>query len=157
MSEEAGKDEKTEDATPRRRQEAREKGQVPLSSELLAALLLTGWTLALAVYGGNLGHAIGGLLASTVETLGTLGTEELDLQDFVGVLNRAAKITGSAMGALLFGPDTDARGEYWPYGVDGSRTTLAAFLGFCFEQGLHPKRLEPEDLFAPETMMFHQA
>lgn len=61
-----------------------------------------------------------------------------------------------AMGALLFGPDTDARGEYWPYGVDGSRTTLAAFLGFCFEQGLHPKRLEPEDLFAPETMMFHK-
>ena len=25
---------------------------------------------------------------------------------------------------------------------------------FCHEQGLHPKRLEPEDLFAPETMMF---
>ena len=60
------------------------------------------------------------------------------------------------MGDLLFGPDTDAKGEYWPYGVDGSRTTLAAFLDYCHEQGLHPNKLKPEDLFAPEAMMFHK-
>lgn len=58
------------------------------------------------------------------------------------------------MGDLIFGPDTDARGEYWPYGIEGSRTTLTAFLQYCHEQGLHKQRLEPEDLFAPETLVF---
>ena len=37
-----------------------------------------------------------------------------------------------------------------------NQPTLTAFLGFCHEQGLHPKRLKPEDLFAPETLMFHK-
>ncbi len=60
------------------------------------------------------------------------------------------------MNDLVFGPDTDAKGEYWPYGVEGSRTTLTAFLQYCHEQGLHPKRFEPEDLFVPETLIFHK-
>ena len=40
----------------------------------------------------------------------------------------------------------------WPYGVDANRTTLRAFLGYMHEQGLTPRRLEPEELFAPQTL-----
>jgi 4,5-dihydroxyphthalate decarboxylase len=46
----------------------------------------------------------------------------------------------------LFGDDL------WPYGVPANRTTLEAFLGYMHEQGLTPRRMEPEELFAPETL-----
>jgi 4,5-dihydroxyphthalate decarboxylase len=41
--------------------------------------------------------------------------------------------------------------DFWPYGFDANRTVLDTFLGYHHEQGLSPKRLKPEDLFAPET------
>ena len=44
-------------------------------------------------------------------------------------------------------------GDYWPYGVDPNRTTLDAFLLYCHEQGVCKRRLTPEDLFAPETLV----
>ena len=51
---------------------------------------------------------------------------------------------------------TAARGlfgeDLWPYGVEANRTTLAAFLDYAHEQGLTPRRLEPEELFAPQTL-----
>ena len=40
MADEPDKEEKTEDATPRRREESREKGQVALSHEVASALML---------------------------------------------------------------------------------------------------------------------
>jgi 4,5-dihydroxyphthalate decarboxylase len=50
----------------------------------------------------------------------------------------------------------DARRElgddYWPYGFEKNRDTLATFLRYHHEQGLSERRLEPEDLFAPETL-----
>lgn len=49
MADDAG--ERTEAATPRRRQEAREKGQVARSTDLSAALLLLGGLVALRVFG----------------------------------------------------------------------------------------------------------
>jgi 4,5-dihydroxyphthalate decarboxylase len=42
--------------------------------------------------------------------------------------------------------------DFWPYGLEANRTTLATFLRYSFEQGLSPRRLEPEELFAPETL-----
>lgn len=42
--------------------------------------------------------------------------------------------------------------DYWPYGLDRNRATLATFLRYSHEQGLTPRRLEPEELFAPETL-----
>jgi len=41
-------------------------------------------------------------------------------------------------------------GDPWPYGVPGNRTTLEAFLLYCFEQGVTERHLSPEELFAPE-------
>lgn len=41
----------------------------------------------------------------------------------------------------LFGDD------YWPYGIEGNRKTLEAFLRFAFEQGICSRILKPEELF----------
>ena len=47
----------------------------------------------------------------------------------------------------------EAAGEdFWPYGVEPNRATLKAFLQFAFEQGVCHRRLEVEELFAPETL-----
>jgi len=42
-------------------------------------------------------------------------------------------------------------GDYWPYGIEGSRTTIEAFLRFCYHQGVTQRHLTPEDLFVPEV------
>jgi 4,5-dihydroxyphthalate decarboxylase len=42
--------------------------------------------------------------------------------------------------------------DFWPYGLERNRETIATFLGYSFDQGLLPRRFEPEELFAPETV-----
>jgi 4,5-dihydroxyphthalate decarboxylase len=42
--------------------------------------------------------------------------------------------------------------DYWSYGVEGNRETLATFLRYHHEQGLSARRWEPEELFAPESL-----
>lgn len=42
--------------------------------------------------------------------------------------------------------------DFWAYGVDKNEKDLATFLRYHFEQGLSPRKLEPRDLFAPETL-----
>lgn len=42
--------------------------------------------------------------------------------------------------------------DFWPYGFHENRAALATFLRYHFEQGLSKRLLEPEELFAPETL-----
>jgi 4,5-dihydroxyphthalate decarboxylase len=42
--------------------------------------------------------------------------------------------------------------DFWPYGFEKNRETLATFLRYSFEQGLSKRLLDPRDLFAPETL-----
>ena len=42
--------------------------------------------------------------------------------------------------------------DYWPYGFARNRKTLTTFLRYSHEQGLAKRLLEPEELFAPETL-----
>ena len=42
--------------------------------------------------------------------------------------------------------------DFWPYGFERNRETLSTFLRYHHEQGLSKRRLEPEALFAPETL-----
>jgi 4,5-dihydroxyphthalate decarboxylase len=42
--------------------------------------------------------------------------------------------------------------DFWPYGLEANRHTLTTFLRYAHEQGLAGERLEPEQLFAPETL-----
>jgi 4,5-dihydroxyphthalate decarboxylase len=46
----------------------------------------------------------------------------------------------------LLGPD------WWSYGFVPNRHVLDTFLRYHHEQGLSPRRLQPEELFAPETL-----
>jgi 4,5-dihydroxyphthalate decarboxylase len=47
-------------------------------------------------------------------------------------------------GMKLFGKD------YFPYGIQENRATLAAFLGYAFEQGVCKRLLDVEELFPPQ-------
>lgn len=42
--------------------------------------------------------------------------------------------------------------DFWPYGFERNRHTLATFLRYSHQQGLSKQRLEPQQLFAPETL-----
>lgn len=42
--------------------------------------------------------------------------------------------------------------DYWSYGLASNYETLATFLRYHHEQGLHPRLLRPEELFAPESI-----
>jgi 4,5-dihydroxyphthalate decarboxylase len=42
--------------------------------------------------------------------------------------------------------------DFWPYGLARNHATLATFLRYSHEQGLSPRLLAPEQLFAPETL-----
>ena len=42
--------------------------------------------------------------------------------------------------------------DYWPYGFERNRQVLSTFLRYHHEQGLSPRRREPEELFAPESL-----
>jgi 4,5-dihydroxyphthalate decarboxylase len=41
--------------------------------------------------------------------------------------------------------------DWWAYGLEPNRHVLDTFLRYHHEQGLSPRRLKPEELFAPET------
>ena len=42
--------------------------------------------------------------------------------------------------------------DWWPYGFARNRHTLDTFLHYHHEQRLSPRRLQPEELFAPESL-----
>jgi len=42
--------------------------------------------------------------------------------------------------------------DFWPYGVEANRPTLEAFAQYACEQGVCARKLEVEELFAPETL-----
>lgn len=42
--------------------------------------------------------------------------------------------------------------DFWPYGFEPNVRTLETFLRYSYEQGLSKRRLDPRELFAPETL-----
>ncbi len=42
--------------------------------------------------------------------------------------------------------------DFWPYGLERNQHTLSTFLRYSYEQGLAKRLLDPQDLFAPETL-----
>ncbi|MBB3140408.1 flagellar biosynthesis protein FlhB [Halomonas organivorans] len=62
MADETSDDEKTEDATPRRLEKAREEGQVARSRELATFMLLLGGVIGLGTMGSSLYDLIGGVM-----------------------------------------------------------------------------------------------
>jgi len=42
--------------------------------------------------------------------------------------------------------------DYWPYGISANEKTVGRFLTYLFDQGLIPRKREPREIFAAETI-----
>ncbi len=98
MSDEFG--DKTEAPTPRRRQEAREQGNIPRSPDLSAAVLLIGMLVLLKWYGPGLMEAMRALVA---EMLGHASMTHLDPDTVTPSLWFAVVSAGKALAPLFIG------------------------------------------------------
>src|SRR5512145_1518506 len=95
------REQRTEEATPRRRQEAREKGQVALSVELIAALVLIGWLAAFAIAGGGLFRELGAAIVEGFVAAGELATGDLAPEGVAGFVTAlAARVAWSAFALI---------------------------------------------------------
>ncbi len=83
-------EERTEAATPRRREEARQRGQVARSVDLAAAVILLGALLGLHFFGREFIGGMFGVLRTTLENLHTVGEDPSDLMREYGSLALAA-------------------------------------------------------------------
>jgi flagellar biosynthetic protein FlhB len=101
MSEETNKQEKTEDATPRRQEESREKGQVAMSTELLSATSLVVGFGALLLAGGVVAQATASMVVETVLNLGSGVLGNLTPEGVASVLGKAGKTAAVATAPLI--------------------------------------------------------
>jgi flagellar biosynthetic protein FlhB len=98
MSEEYG--EKTEAPTPRRRQEAREQGQVARSQDLSGAALIVGAILLLNAFGQDLMKALRALLAETL-SLRSNDPSAAFVQSLASLLHVARALAPVLVGVVL--------------------------------------------------------
>lgn len=101
MADAPEKDEKTEEATPKRLEEAREKGQVAFSTELMTASTLVAALIGFTLAGPSLAEAAGRSVAGGLRQVGELGTTELDRESFVGLLTGTMQEVVPAILALV--------------------------------------------------------
>ncbi|MFT5291097.1 MAG: flagellar biosynthetic protein FlhB [Planctomycetota bacterium] len=101
MADETEKDQKTEDATPRRLEEARNKGQVSMSTEFVAALGLAVGAAMLAVGSKPLFEAVGRLLVDTINSIDDLGVKEIGVPEAAGILKGSLFSVTGAIGMVL--------------------------------------------------------
>lgn len=92
------KDSKTEEATPKRLEEARMKGQVAYSAETVATVGLGALVVCMAFTGGHVVQMAGGMVLRGAETVADLGPLELGIEEYVTLFRGAA---GEAIPALL--------------------------------------------------------
>jgi flagellar biosynthetic protein FlhB len=97
MAEEGDREDKTEAATPKRRDDAREQGQVAMSTDAIAAAGLLASAGVLLVGGGMLATATGALVRSTCVDLGGLGRSEFTENDWSTLVTRAFQAVGLPM------------------------------------------------------------
>ena len=101
MADEPDKQEKTEDATPRRREESREQGQVSLSQEVASASILLGGLIVLLVAGSWFAQGAGSLIVDSLASLPTQGRAELSVPGAAGWITASAAHMGYAALALI--------------------------------------------------------
>ena len=90
--------ERSEKATPRRRQEAREKGDVPKSTEVNAAVVLLIGLLSLRVFGGTMLNRLTGLMKSV---FGQLSVMEITLENVPIMVLSGVKFMGLLLAPLV--------------------------------------------------------
>jgi flagellar biosynthetic protein FlhB len=101
MAEQPDKQEQTEDATPRRREESREKGQVSLSHEVASALILLVALIVLLVAGSWFAQGAGTLVVDSLTGLALQGREEPSEAAAAGWIAAGAAHMGLASLALI--------------------------------------------------------
>lgn len=115
MADEEDKSSKTEDATPHKRQEAREEGQVPLSTEMIVAMMLCLALGALVLGGGVIARSSGDLVQASILALASLGTQELSVGDANALVGDSARSVALAVLVvalpLFFGAAVVAYGQ----------------------------------------------
>jgi flagellar biosynthetic protein FlhB len=94
MAENDDREQRTEAATPRRREEARDRGQVPLSSELVSAIGLAVGIGVLSVGGAELARTVAAAMEHGFRALGDGATRDLSIPE------SAALLRGSVTGVL---------------------------------------------------------
>lgn len=97
MAEDSGQ-ERTEEATPRRRQRAAEEGQIPRSQDLTIAISLLGCAMVLRALGPGLGAALRDVMGASLASAGTM---ELTPATATALLRGAAARVGVAMLMLM--------------------------------------------------------
>lgn len=91
MAEDLPKEEKTEEATPRRRTESRERGHVAFSTEIGAAGVLVAATLAFVFGGGEVGSGSARVTVDVLALSGSLGPAELSIAQVARLAEIAAR------------------------------------------------------------------
>jgi flagellar biosynthetic protein FlhB len=100
MAEQTG--EKTNEATPHRRQEARKKGQVAVSQDLGSAAILVAGVAILMVLGGNVMEAIARLMARQIGGEAKLTIDvDLALREWHILLSQVATVLLPILGLIL--------------------------------------------------------
>jgi flagellar biosynthetic protein FlhB len=103
MAESEDGQEKTEEATPRKREEAREKGQVALSQDVVSALSLSAAAGALFLGGSALAESAAVLLRTSVANLATIGPVDMPLESWADLLTGSTTSMALPV-ALVVGP-----------------------------------------------------
>jgi len=93
VADQADKQQKTEEATPQRQREAREKGQVALSTEAISAMSLVAISASVLVMGGFLAQAVGAMVVASLENVGSTGIQKLEI-------GKAASLVTDATSAI---------------------------------------------------------
>src|SRR4051812_9026151 len=127
MADDSG--DKTEAPTPKRREQARENGQIAQSKDLTSSMLLVGVTILLGTTGSQLVDSLRQLLALTLDGTISIRTD----RDVVPVFTLAGTIVAGAMWPLLLG------------------TVIIAIVANLIQVGFHPstKRITPKFDFNP--------
>jgi flagellar biosynthetic protein FlhB len=100
MAEDSG-GERTEAATHRKLEEAREKGQVALSQELITALMLCAGAASMLMAGGHLAEVLGQAIHDAAAALADLGPEELEPKTVALLIGREAQRLALPLAAML--------------------------------------------------------
>ena len=93
--------EKTEEATPRRREQAREQGQVALSTELIASISLLVGLLFLGFGGSYLMETVGNLAVSIIGSAGSNGRVEMTVPLAAKMIKEVITTVGTALAVVL--------------------------------------------------------
>jgi len=94
-------DDKTERATPKRRDDARKEGNVLRSMEVNSALAMLAAFGVLAVWGPRMWEYLSRDMQHRLETLGTVGVSEFTIEDTMGLFFSVAKLGMLVMAPVL--------------------------------------------------------